>query len=361
VRGEILVTDALVTPQSLARAAIDLAAHLAASMAPMDEALGLMGTYRPAADRYEPLIAPPLDQALAAWALARCAQVPGVDAEARGRMIALAREVLAELDLVAAAEEDPLADRGACAAIVLAGLGIPGYADGAQPPRTFSEAARQVAAGVADGAEPPSPNGRALMAWALARLAAWGKAGVSLPAVRAAIDGAWSCVPAHQQVTLLPWIAWAEADYAAGMRTPLDHAGDLARLRDLLEASRIGEAGPAELAGGLRLAEGNRLLATAQAFRPAAFLAWSVREPGLTPPAEAPAALGRSLATARFLMQLSVRPDSTWAYANPERALGGVRAAIFDADQPVAAQAMALATLTETLLSLDHVAAQPPR
>ncbi len=361
VRGEILVTEAQVTPQSLARAAIDLAAHLGASMAPMDEALGLMGTYRPTADRYEPLIAPPFDQALAAWALAHCARVPGIDAAARGRMMAVAREIVTELDVVAAAEDDPLADRGACAAIVLAGLGLPGYVDGAEPPRIFSEAARRVAAGVADGGETLSPNGRALAAWALARLAAWGKAGVSVPAVRAAIDGAWSSVPPHQQATLLPWIAWAEADYAADTRGTLDHADDLARLRDLLEASRIGEAGPAELAGGLRLAEGNRLVATAQAFRPAAFLAWSVRKPGLTPPADAPAALGRSLATARFLMQLSVRADSTWAYANPERALGGVRAALFDSDQPVAAQAMALATLSETLLSLDHVAAQPPR
>ncbi len=360
-RGEILVTDALVTPQSLARAAIDLAAHLGASMAPMDESLGLMGTYRPTADRYEPLIAPPFDQALAAWSLAHCARVPGIEAAARGRMIALAREILTELDVVAAAEDDPLADRGTCAAIVLAGLGLPGYVDGAEPPRIYGEAARRVAAGVADGGETLSPNGRALVAWALARLAAWGKAGVRLPAVRAALDGAWSSVPPHQQVTLLPWIAWAESDYAADTRGTLEHADDLARLRDLLEESRIGEAGPAELEGGLRLAEGSRLVATAQAFRPAVFLAWSIREPGLTPPPDAPAALGRSLATARFLIQLSVRADSTWAYANPERALGGVRAALFDSDQPVAAQAMALATLSETLLSLDHVAAQPPR
>ncbi len=360
VRGEILVTDDQVTTQSLARAAVDLAAHLGASMAPMDEALGLMGTYRPAADRHEPLIAPPFDQALAAWALAHCARIPGIDAEARARMSALARDILAELDLVAAAEEDPLADRGAGAAIVLAGLGLPGYADGAEPPRIFSEAVRRLSADVADGAETLSPNGRALVAWALAGLAARGKAGIRLPAVRAAIDGAWSSVPPHQQVTLLPWIAWAEADYAGGPRGPLEHADDLARLRDLLEASRIGEAGPAELAGGLRLAEGNRLLATAQALRPAAFLAWSVRVPGLTPSADAPAALGRSLATARFLLQLSVRADSTWACANPERAMGGVRAALFDSDQPVAAQAMALATLAETLLSLDHVAAHPP-
>ena len=73
---------------------------------------------------------------------------------------------------------------------------------------------------------------------------------------------------------------------------------------------------------------------------------------------EAALALGRMLKTARFVMQLSVRPSSTWAYPNPARASGGVRTSTWNCDQPVPAQALALVTVTELLVSLDALAAR---
>ncbi|MHC4591056.1 MAG: hypothetical protein ACYTAQ_17505, partial [Planctomycetota bacterium] len=108
---------------------------------------------------------------------------------------------------------------------------------------------------------------------------------------------------------------------------------------------------------GLALTGGGRPAATAQTLRPAAYLAWMVRQPDLTPPAgEAEAALDRVLSTARFVMQLSVREPSLWAYRNPGRALGGIRAAPWDCDQPVPAQALGLVFAAETLASYDAVA-----
>jgi hypothetical protein len=354
VRGETLVRDADVSASALVAAAAAIAAHLAESLAPMDESLGLMGTYRPVPDRYDPLIAPPLDQALVAWALARSARAPGIGPDDAARMTAVAREVLAELAVAAGGEEDPLASRAVCATVVIAGLSLPAASGAADPDPFLIEAARRLGAAAVDGGEPVSPNARALAAWALVRLAARGLAAVDASAVRAAIDAAWAAVPPHQHVSLLPWIAWAEADLAAATGAALAHREDLARLRDLLDASRLtGE--PAETAGAIRLAEGARMHPTAQTFRAAAFLAWAAREPALTPDEDAPAAVGRSLATARFLMQLSVQPGSAWAYANPRRALGGVRSSLFDWDQPPAVQAMALATIAETLASLEHV------
>ena len=73
-----------------------------------------------------------------------------------------------------------------------------------------------------------------------------------------------------------------------------------------------------------------------------ALLATMLRHPELTPPADAGVALGQHLQTIRFVMQLTVREPSLWAYRTPARVLGGVRAACWDADQPVAAQALAL-------------------
>ena len=66
--------------------------------------------------------------------------------------------------------------------------------------------------------------------------------------------------------------------------------------------------------------------------------------------------MDRHLATIRFLMQLTVRETSAWSLQNPARAMGGVRAAVWDADQPVAAQALGLLTAVETLWSLEDLA-----
>ena len=50
-------------------------------------------------------------------------------------------------------------------------------------------------------------------------------------------------------------------------------------------------------------------------------------------------------------MQLTVRETSSWSLQNPARALGGVRTALWDSDQPVPAQALGLLTAIETLWS----------
>ena len=78
-----------------------------------------------------------------------------------------------------------------------------------------------------------------------------------------------------------------------------------------------------------------------------------LRDPDLTPPEEAPAALGRHLRTVRYLMQLSVREESTWSVRNPGRALGGIRAATWDSRQPAAAQAIGLLAAAETLAAVS--------
>ncbi len=372
IRGDTLVTDAQVTRAGIQELAVGIAQHLSNTLAPVDAPVGLMGTYRPASDRFSPLIAPPAEQALAAWSLARLSRVEQLPELMAGRIADVSEHILRQLEQVSDGEDEPLASAVACAAIVHAGLEHQGYRDSAPP--LLREAAERVRVAYtredgfvdADESKPVPPHSRALIASALSRLLATGHAGVDAGLVRGALDAAWSSVPPHEQVTLLPWIGWAEADYAAAAGEPLARVVELRNLRQLLDASRVGTAdrpGPPDLAGGFALSGGGgsgggHLLATSQTVRPAAFLAWMIRDPRLTRDDEAAVAAGRMLQTIRFIGQLSVRPSSRWAYVNPGRALGGIRAAVWNCDQPVPAQALALVTAAEMLTSLDTLASR---
>lgn len=359
-RGETVVADSAVTRRAIDELGRSLAEHLMGTMAPLGEPRGVMGTYRPAPDRYEPLIAPPLEQALAAWALARYGATHGIDGDVAARCLEASDRILLELQEVIEGEADPLASAVTSAAVVLAALErgrelesdefLAAAAAGAraayQPGSGFQER---------DPSVPIPPHGRALVAAALARMLAAGAPDMDARLVRDALDAAWQSVPPHQHVALLPWIGWGESDWARATGG-WARAGELIEVRDLVEASRVGtpaRPGPPDLAGGFALAQGDRVVATAHSLRPAAYLASMARDPALTPPDEAGAALGRVLKTVRFVMQLSVRPEAAWAYRNPARSAGGIRAATWDSDQPVPAQALGLVFIAETLGSLE--------
>ena len=47
--------------------------------------MGMRGDYSPAADQYQPSIAPPMEQALCAWAMIRYAQCEDVDRTRAGK------------------------------------------------------------------------------------------------------------------------------------------------------------------------------------------------------------------------------------------------------------------------------------
>ncbi len=375
-RGDTVVLEADVTRQSIAALADGIAAHLITSISPLPEPLGIMGTYRPTADRYDPLIAPPLEQALAALALGRYSQAPDVD-QRKARLAAQAsRQILSQLAELAPGEDDPLTSSVACAAIVFAALETAGARDDPSCQRLLAAATNRVLTAhtrvkgpVADDHEsaivrPIGPHGRAMLCSALSRLLRAESASIDPSVVRSAINAVWESVPQHQQVSLLPWLGWAESDYALATGQPIANAERLQEIRAVLDASRIRDGlgdqpVPPDLAGGFALATGGRLIASAQSLRPAAYLAGMLRDPHLTPPHEAQLALGRHLKVMRFIMQLAVRESSAWAFRNPPRALGGIRAAPWDSDQPPAAQALGLIGAAETLMSLEALSQAP--
>jgi len=365
-RGDVLVLDAAVNRASIEQLARGIADHLTASMAKVGEPVGLMGTYQPSSDRYEPLIAPPLEQALAAWALTRYGGLPSLDAETAARMHAVGARILEDLSVVTPVETDPLLSAVACAAIVHAALEHPTFLAGDRAPRLFLEAAARVGSGWTrqdgfidiDEQVPVPPHARALIASAMSRLLVAGIDGVDDSTAREALDAAWESVAPHGRVALLPWIGWGEADYAAATDRPVASAR-LIELRDLLDGARLDrttlvKAGDPDLAGGFELSRKRRGLATSQTLRPAALLAWMIRQPDFTPPDEASLALGRMLQTMRFITQLAVRDSLLWSCPDPDRAVGGIRQATWDWDQPVPAQALALVTAVEMLRSLEE-------
>jgi hypothetical protein len=363
-RGDEIVPLWEVTPAALRGTARGIAAHLMGTAVPDENVARVMGAYHPVADRYEPMLAPPLDQALVAWALARYGrfELRGGFDDAAAEAMETSRRILNGLRPGASGDYDPLADPVACAAVVVAILEDPRLRAAPELDEVLSTAAARIVDVYAQKdvyAASAPPHGRALIAWAMSRQLAAGVGGLDAAFVRGAIDDAWASVPEPRAISLLPWIGWAEAEYAKAVDKPMAAVGKLQAMRRLADASQV-TTQPADLVGGYALTTGNRTTATAQTLRPAALLAWMIRQPELTAePGEATVALDRVLLTARFEMQLSVRDGSAWSYRNPGRALGGIRAATWDGTQPVAAQALGLVFALETLESIDRAAEQP--
>lgn len=374
-RGDVVVPQDAIDGAAIDRFAAGLTDHLITTLWAREEPLGLMGDYRPSRDDYTPLVAPPRDQALVAFALARYAAALGDDGRSRSPRDA-AEVVLVELTQTAEGEIDPLSDPVACAAIIYAVTELPGAVDDPRMRVLFDGAVQAVVGAFAptrsfapaDTGAAISEHGQSMIAGALARCmrAAPDRlraAGVDADLVRDAINAAWGAVPDHRRIALLPWIAFAEADDAEMHGRPLINAGALRMLRTLLNSSRIGAAtshGAPDLAGGFPLQGAGNELVTAQTTRPAAFIAWALRQPDLTGPGEVEVETGLHLRTMRFLRQLSVDDDLLWSVRAPLRAKGGLRAAPWDSDQPVAAQAMGLLTAAETLVSLRQEAPPGP-
>jgi hypothetical protein len=380
-RGGVIVPEAAVTGKAMVELADGIARHLLTTVWPQEKPegvegeyrkpLGVMGDYQPVADQYHPPVAPPREQALVALALIRYSDAPGVDAATAEAAATAALQILR--DLAKAADEAPettLASPAACAAVVYAILERSESRDEAALDRLLRVAADRVlvwhrAATRPDDAATPavplSAHGQALVAAALSRMLLHRMEEVDSTMARASLDAAWESVPEPDAATLMPWVGWAETEYAAATGHAPARVEALRRLRSRLDESRIGaqsQPGPPDLHGAfaLRIGPGSPARATAQAARPAAYLASMLRDPRITPQTERAVTIGRHLRTMRFLMQLTVRDGCQWAFRSPERAEGGLRAAPWDSDQPVGAQALGLLAASETLLSLEILA-----
>ena len=113
-----------------------------------------------------------------------------------------------------------------------------------------------------------------------------------------------------------------------------------------------------DLAGAIvftKAAAGQRAMPTWQAARPLAFIATMLGDPRLTDDAEVAAELSRLLQSLRFLRQLTASEADGHMYRSPDRAVGGVRASLFDQRMPPEATSLTLIAVCETIRSLEQI------
>ena len=346
------------------RLADALAERLAGSMWPGVEPMGVTGAYDPLLDRQIEPHASPLEQALVALALTKYAQAraPG---ERRSEALRCARQILEDLAVVTGGELDPAQDLGASAAAIVA-LAAYQRADPASL-RSNERLRRLLAlwdtlAGAREGGafREDVPGG----ALGLLACAAVSARALGLPVENdppeAWVVEAYRRTPPELLVGQMPWLGWASVELAGD--GAVDAAEALRLMRQLVWEHQLGlsdlDPWNEDLAGGIVFTKGPNPLPTWQALRPLACIATMLRRPSLTPGTleggEVPGELARLLDSLRFVRELAADRADGHMYAHPARAIDGVRNALWDQTMTPGASAMALMTLSETILSLRH-------
>ena len=163
-----------------------------------------------------------------------------------------------------------------------------------------------------------------------------------------------------QLVGEMPWLGMAELEMHPTGDVPSALA--LREMRSMVWQHQLKAEDLApdqqDLAGGIVFTASKQPLPTWQAARPLAFIATMLGDERLTDDKEVPAELSRLLASLRFLRQLTADEAAGHMYAEPARALGGVRVSLWDQRMPPEATAMTLLTVCETLQSLEKIKAR---
>ena len=340
VRGKPIVPLGAVDAAGVQAMALDLARHLRqrwpntealpADAAAAMRALGPRATYQPSRNEWPEPVSPPADQALAALAMAELSTAAWAPDDERQAARAFAIDTLGSVRAVADGESDPMADPAACGAILLAARTLDraqsGWAD--EPTRAWlSRVADTLRHWPADRAT-PAP---AVAAMAMAALG---------PEVAPALaSAAWNATSAERVVVASPWLLGPGA-------TPPSDASQAwrAALIPLVEAqfaARIDGASAEDLDGGWSPGA-SAPWPNAQSARAVAALATALQRDGTVEAAQRETAMRTLICGLRFLRQLQVDADACHAFRDPARAMGGIRAAGWDSDQPMAASAYAL-------------------
>lgn len=376
-RGVSRVVDAEVTRASVEAHAMAVLRRFVRALPPeegnetMPRGVGIFGNYSPVRDAYEPMIAPPQDQAFVAWAAAAAAASPAFTAEERTEARELATRVLRDLTQTTPTESRPLDTVPAMAGIVCASELLIQSSDPDHP--TLDDDLQQTARIAREKLTERLMRGNNVHERALASLAAAMTVGTERRMVLATelhklLDSLWQLPNRDQLIGILPWLVLADAAYARATGESTVHATEslaVMRLLFLVQAGYAELVGETDLRGGFRLNGERRSGVTSQSLRPGLALAGMLAFSGFLP-IEGPESLQsltlckeRLIALLRFSQELTISGDLPLFYRNPKRAEGGIREALWDADQSVIANAMAV-LVDVTALNGDPWAANPP-
>lgn len=376
-RGLRVIGIEEVNAVSTAHFADAIAQHLMHQRWTGEQPLGLRGDYDPLREISVPLIAPPRDQALAALALLRYAEAPGVNSKLSGSAQGAAAQLLHLLANVLPTEDDPYTDAASCAMIVCAvselAVGERDEPITAMLERALDPLNRLVSLDdTAINAELGglSATERGMIALALVRACVINPHAANCDLTRRYIDMLWNTSDEQAIVAHLPWLGWAELELSALAGTPSERSSEIQRVRLALWTQQVKSSTPTyavggldtiawlDLVGGFRLSAGSKAhidRPTSQSARPAALLATLLRNEQFTPPAMRSTALQSHRLTMRYLMQLQITEDDAWFLRNSAAAIGGIRRSTWEISQPNAASALALITAAESLHALKQL------
>ncbi len=354
-RAMLTVPLAQITNSALDQMAVAIAAHLETRIRNSDglsketletfQALGPAGEYQPALGVVAQPVCAPLEQAMGAFAMARFAQMnfPEID-RAAAREFAIF--TLQSLQQVVGQEKNPLDNLATMATCLLACQSLahstPDWADSTSKEWEKVLHAKVTAAFALN-------DQTDLQTWALCAAALAQK---SPNEVARALDIAWQIRPVEKLLSASPWMLMAEQRVG----TSSDHARAKEAcelLQIMLVQSQLARSKnpdlAADLEGGWPITASGVSGATAQSSRPTLTMALGL-DPKLfsASPSTAKQNLDSLKLGLRFLKQLQVDQSGCYAFRDPAKSIGGIRAAPWDSNQPLGANATTLLAVLES-------------
>lgn len=354
-----------ITVAGLRSMADGYADHLAKRVRHEGSATGVIGGYQFATGEVREAGA--FERALAAFALARFGALRG-PGEARQSAVATARRVMPRMQDASGLASSEVDDPVVCAMCLLALSEIVGLdPDVGSTIRAGlvkrMDATVSGAFGPDGWSERVAPGARGLVALALvtrandAKAAGLPTAGVMRDVAAKAVGSIYADTPPDRLVSQMPWLGWAEAALAGDGGVPA--AAALREMRDRCWLRQVGadeEAQTPDLVGGLVLTGTGGPLPTWHALRPLGFLTSMLGDPRFTDAAEVMPQCSKVLSSMRFVRQLTLDEASAYLAADPPVAIGGVRTATWEVDQPIEATSLALVTVEQAASSLERAA-----
>lgn len=354
-RAMLTVPLAQITNSALDQMAVAIAAHLETRIRNSDglsketletlQALGPAGEYQPALGVVAQPVCAPLEQAMGAFAMARFAQINFSEID-RAAAREFAIFTLQSLQHVVGQEKNPLDNLAAMATCLLACQSLahstPDWADSASKEWEKVLHAKVTAAFALN-------DQTDLQTWALCAAALAQK---SPNEVARALNTAWQIRPVEKLLSASPWMLMAEQRVGASS----DHARAKEAcelLQIMLVQNQLSRAlNPdlaADLEGGWPIIANGASGATAQSSRPTLTMALAL-DPKLfsASPSTAKQNLDSLKLGLRFLKQLQVDQSGCYAFRDPAKSIGGIRAAPWDSNQPLGANATTLLAILES-------------